>query len=274
LSSLAVNHCYAVAISRFNEIAADFNQRLAGRFPFSQLLDTRPGYEADPSDIAEFYRTFDRDSLGLAGALTVAAQNPQDAVAFLQAVAAARPLVSGDAKNPAPALGLSVRFRTNRDREVYGNRIAEWTLRVGQQTLSSPPDRGDVPPMIWQLGDPVVLALRYANNSPQVPATANPSPAARIQGGTVTYHYNDAWSLFALLKDHSPTIDGPQDEYALSIPNISALPSVSAVQSPNTVVYFQIDLLPVGAKPGGATLPVPAFPGKASLATLRTVHGE
>jgi type VI secretion system protein ImpL len=275
LASVAVSHCYTAAIARFNEIAADFNQRLAGRFPFSQLLDTRPGSEAAPSDIAAFYSTFDRDSPGLTNALPLAAEDPQAAVAFLQAVAAARPLVLGTVKNPAPAFGLSVRFRTNRDREVYGNRIAEWTLRVGQQVMSSPPDPGDGPPIIWQLGDPVALTLRYANNSPQLPAPANPSPAAQVQGGSVAYRYADAWSLFAFFKDHSPTIEGPSDEYTLSIPNIAALPSAGAATTPpNTVVYLQMDLLPIGAKPGSTPLPVPAFPAKASLTTLRTVHGE
>jgi type VI secretion system protein ImpL len=274
LSNIAVSHCYAVAISRYNEIAADFDHRLAGHFPFSQLMDTRPGHEAALSDIDEFYKTFDRDSPGLTGALTVAAQYPEDAITFLQEVAAARPLVLGDAKNPAPALGLSVRFRTNRDREVYGNRIAEWTLRVGrQQSLSSLADSGDALPMIWQAGDPMTLALRYANNSPQLPAAANPSPAAQVQGGTVTYHYDDAWSLFALFKDHSPATDGPQDQYTLMIPNTQASPSGSDIHPPNTVVYFQVDLLPVGAKPGGASLPVQRFPVKASLAMLKPIHG-
>ena len=170
LSSIAVNHCYSVAISRFNEIASDFNQHLAGHFPFSQLSDTRPGYEAAPADIAEFYQTVDRDSPGLATVLPVSAQNPNDMVAFLQAIATARPLVSGAAKNPNPALGISVVFRANRDREVFGNRIAQWTLGVGQQTLNFPPDPGDIPPLIWQFGDPVTLALRYANNSPEAPS--------------------------------------------------------------------------------------------------------
>ena len=274
LASLAVNRCYTSAINRFNEIAADFNQRLAGRFPFSQLLDTRSGYESEPSDIAEFYSTFDRESPGLSNALLLAAQDPQGAVAFLQAVAVARPLVLGNAKNPAPAFGLNVRFRTNRDREVYGNRIAEWTLRVGQQVLNYPPDPGDAPPILWQLGDPVALTLRYANNSPQLPAAVNPSPAAQVQGGSVAYRYSDAWSLFAFLKDHASTLESTPDEYTLTIPNIAALPSASATAPPETVVYFQMDLLPIGAKPGGATLPVPAFPAKVSLATLKTVHGE
>jgi type VI secretion system protein ImpL len=274
LTSIAVNHCYAATISRFNEIAASFNQRLAGRFPFSQLLDTRSGFEAEPSEIAEFYSVFDQDSPGLRNALLLAAQDPQGAVGFLQAVAAARPLVIGNAKDPAPALGLSVRFRTNHDREIYGNRIAEWTLQVGQKTLSFPAPAGDLPPTVWQLGDPVELTLRYANNSPQIPATANPSSAARVQGRSVTYLYSDAWSLFAFLMDHSPTVEGPQDEYAVRIPNVTVPQSESATSPPNTVVYFQMDLSPIGAKPGGASLPLPSFPAKASLATLRAVHGE
>jgi type VI secretion system protein ImpL len=274
LSNIAISHCYSVAISRFNEIAQEFNQHLAGRFPFSQLLDTRPGYEADPASIAEFYQTVDRDGPGLTSVLPSAAQNPDDLVAFLQTAAAVRPLVSGAAKSPNPALGLSVLFRANRNREIFGNRIAQWTLGVGQQTLNYPPDPGDIPPLIWQFGDPVTLALRYANNSPEAPSSQNPSAAAHIQGKTVSYQYQDAWSLFAFFKDHPPAPGLLQDQYALTIPNTFVTSLGSSPTPPNTVVYIQVDVLPVGAKAGGTTLPVPAFPYKAPTATLKTTSGD
>jgi type VI secretion system protein ImpL len=274
LSSTAINHCYAIAISRFNEIAQDFNQHLAGRFPFSQLLDTRPGYEADPASIAEFYQTLDRDSAGLATVLPVAAQSPDNLIAFLQTVATVRPLVSGAAKNPNAALGLSVLFRASRNREVFGNRIAQWTLNVGQQTLNYPPDPGDIPPLIWQLGDPVTLTLRYANNSPEAPSSQNPSAAAQIQGKTVSYQYQDPWSLFAFFKDHPLAPGVPQDQYTLTIPNTFVASPGGNPAPPDTVVYIQVDVLPVGAKVGGTTLPVPAFPYKAPAATRKTTSGD
>jgi type VI secretion system protein ImpL len=274
LSSIAVNRCYSVAVSRFNEIASDFNQHLAGHFPFTQLLDTRPGSEADPARIAGFYQIVDRDSPGLEAVLSATAQTPADLVAFLQAVATVRPLVLGSAKNPNPALGLSVLFRTNRDREVFGNRIAQWTMLIGQQTLSFPPNPGDIPPLTWQFGDPVTLTLRYANNSPEAPSSQNPSPVGRAQGMTVSYQYQDAWSLFALFKDHPPAPGLLQNQYTLKIPNTFVTSPGSAAPPPETLVYVQIDVLPVGAKAGGATLPVPAFPYKAPAATLKTTSGD
>jgi type VI secretion system protein ImpL len=273
LSSIAVEHCHQVAVARFNQIAASFNQKLAGRFPFSQLLDTRSGAEANPADISEFYQTLDSASPGLATVLPGVVQNPDGIAAFLQAITAARPLVTGTPKDLMPALGLSVQFRTNRSREVYGNRIAEWRLQIGQQILDFPPEPGDTPPPIWHLGDPITLSLRYANNSPEVPASSNPSPAASVQGRTLTYRYTDAWSLFALFKDHPPSSTDPPDQYALTIPNVYAAPSGTATPPLSTVVYIQIDLLPIGAKPGVQTLPVPSFPYQAPMAVIKPAPG-
>jgi type VI secretion system protein ImpL len=274
VSRIAVDHCRQVAVQRFNEIATDFNKHLAGRFPFSQLLDTRSGSEATPADIGEFYQTVDRDSPGLGDVLPGIVEKPSETTAFLNAIAAARPLVSGTVKDPNPALGVSVHFRTNRDREIFGNRIAQWTLRIGQQVLNFPPDPGDVPALIWHLDDGAALSLRYANNSPEVPAAGNPSPAAQVQGATVGYQYADAWALFTLLRDHLPGPGDPRNQYALTIPNTYAAGSVAAGKPPDTVVYLQIDLLPIGAKPGGDTLPFPQFPSSAPVAALKPARGD
>ena len=274
LATMAVDRCHQVALLRYNEIAADFNRRLAGHFPFSQFLDTRSGSEAAPADIAEFYQTVDRDGAGLDSVLPDVVNKPADTSAFLNAIVATRPLISGTAKDPTPALGLSVHFRTTRNREIFGDRIAAWRLQIGQQILDFPPDSGDGPALIWHLDDPAALTLRYANNSPELPATGNPSQAAHVQGLTVEYQYGDFWSLFALLRDHPPGPADPRDQYAFTIPNAYSAESGSAGKPPDTVVYLQVDLLPIGAKPGGETLPFPHFPYKAPTATLKPVHGD
>jgi hypothetical protein len=274
LAKMAVDRCHQLAVLRFNEIAADFNRRLAGHFPFSQFLDTRSGLEATPADIAEFYQTVDREGAGLDTVLPSVVNRPTDTSAFLNAIVATRPLISGTAKDPTPALDLSVHFRTNRDRETFGNRIAAWKLQIGQQVLDFPPDPGDRPVLIWHLDDPAAFTLRYANNSPEVPATGNSSQEARVQGLTVEYQYGDAWSLFALLRDHPPGSSDPPNQYAVTIPNTYSAESASAGKPPDTVVYLQVDLLPLGAKPGGETLPFPHFPYKAPTATLKPAYGD
>lgn len=273
LAQLAVDHCQQIAIQRFNEIAVDFNRKLAGHFPFSQQLDTRPGAEAAPEDIAEFYQTVDRVGTGLSNVLASASDKPGELTGFLKSIAMARPLVFGGSKDPNPILGAVVHFRTNRGHEIFGDRIAGWSLQVGQQSISWRPLSDEVPPLVWQFGDPVTLAVRYANNAPETPAKVNSSAAAQVKDGTVIYKYNDPWSLFALLRDHPPTpVDAP-DQYALSIPNVS-LSAAETTKPSDTVVYIQIDLLPAGAKAGGATLPLPAFPYLAPTAVRRSIHGD
>jgi len=272
LAQLAVDHCQQVAIQRFNQIAVDFNRRLAGHFPFSQQLDTRPGSEASPEDIAEFYQTYDRIGSGLSSVLANASEKPGELNAFLKTIAMARPLVSGGSKDPNPILGATVRFRTNRSHENLGDRIAGWSLQVGQQNITYRQPSDDTPLLVWQWGDPVTLTVRYANNAPEMPAKVNSSMAAQVKDDTVIYKYNDPWSLFALMRDHPPTpVDAP-NQYALSIPNVSS--TTSAARPPDTVVYLQIDLLPAGAKAGAATLSLPTFPYLAPTAVRRTSHGD
>jgi type VI secretion system protein ImpL len=277
LAKIAVDRCHQVAVSRFNEIAADFNKRLAGRFPFSQYPDTRSGSEATLTDIAAFYQTYDREAPGLDSLLPGIVEKSADITTFMKNIAAARPLVSGTAKDPTPALGVSVHFRSNRDSESFGNRIAEWKLQLGQQLLSYPSGSGDGTALDWHLDQPLALTLRYAYDSPEVPATRPPSTQVQVQGLTVQYQYSDPWSLFAMLRNHPPGPADQKNQFAFTIPNTyaaGAAPIPGASKPPDTVVYLQVDLLPVGAKPGGDTLPFPEFPYKAPVATLKTTHGD
>ena len=274
LSQVAVAHCRQVALARFNEIAAAFNDSLAGRFPFSEVPDTRSDAEASPQAIAAFYQVFDRYSAGLANVLPDVVDKPADASAFLGAAAEVRSLVSGTGKDPAPALGVTVEFRTNLAHEVYGDHIAEWSFNAGQKGVTSRANPAEAPPLVWQFGDPVTLTLRYAYDSPELPSTANPSSAAHIAGRTVTYTYSNAWSLFALLRDSPPGPADQPNQYAIRIPNTSPSPAAGRKQPPTTVVYLEVNLLPPGAKAGSAALPVPAFPTAAPVAAPKLAKGE
>lgn len=283
LSGVATARCGQVALARYGQIAAEYNNLLAGRFPFSETMDTRPGAEANPATVAQFYAAFDRGAPGLATALTGAAQNPTSAQAFLRELGGLQPLVLSLATPPAPALSVSVQFRTNREREVLADHIASWTLEFGQQTVASSGSAGGgssggnqaagaLPQ--WQYGEPVTLIVRYAYDSPIVPSAANPSAAAHVQGETVTYTYSDPWALFALLADHASDSGATQDEYALIIPNQYAGAQSKSAPPANTVAYMKIDLLPAGAKPGTASIPVPTIPFSApSAAAPKSTSG-
>jgi cbb3-type cytochrome oxidase subunit 3/energy-coupling factor transporter ATP-binding protein EcfA2 len=274
LSQVAVAHCRQLALARFNEIAAAFNESLAGHFPFSQVADTRSDAEASPQAVAAFYQVFDRYSAGLMNVLPDIVDKPADATAFLSAVSEVRSLVSGTAKDPDPALGVTVEFRTNLAHEVYGDHIAEWSFNSGLKGVTSQANPSDAPPLVWQFGDPVTLKLRYAYDSPELPSTANPSTAAHIAGRTVTYTYTNAWSLFALLRDAPPGPADPSNQYAIRIPNTFSSPAAGAKQPPATVVYLEVNLLPPGAKASSTALLVPEFPTEAPVAAPKPAKGE
>jgi|GEM_PF-5835583 len=273
LSHLAAEHCRRIAVARYNAIATSFNNRLSGRFPFSTGLDTRAGAQAAPGDIAAFYQAVDQDGAGLIGTLVNTTAEPQQTTAFLHSIALARPLVTGTGNLSAPALGVMVQFRTNRNHESLGDRIASWNLRIGSQSADSETTRADASPLVWQLGDPVMLTIRYANNSPEIPAATNPSRAAKVKDRIVTYSYTDPWSLLTMLQDHAPNAGQAPEQYVLRIPNQYAT-SGSQNAPPDTVVYMQIGLVAPGAKPGSPTLPVPVFPAEAPAAVLRSTRGE
>jgi hypothetical protein len=273
LAQTAVSSCHQLAVAHFNAMATEFNNHLAGHFPFSTGLDLRAGAEASLSDIASFYQKYDLDSPGLAEVLPQVAANSDEALAFLKAMETARPLVSGSAALPDPALGIEVKFRANRSHEMLGDRIAGWRLEIGQRAVESSSELREMPPLTWTAGDPVRMTLRYANNAPEIPAESNPSAAAEVKESSVIYTYTDAWSILAFLRDHRPTYADTRNICQFRIPNRFATASNAANPS-DTVVFLQMSLIPVGTKTGAAALPVPVFPASAPTLTLKNLSGE
>src|SRR5262245_2294092 len=153
-----VKHCRELARSgvqaRYAAIAQSFNTLLAARFPFTQGLEgTR---DAAPNDLLEFLRVYDRwDGRSLAAQLQSRAC-AEEPTRFLRRIDALYPLLSPARELPGGALALDVmpEFRVNRDREIGGAQIAQWTMGVGKQTLRD----GEVAkPTRWVSGDPVQL---------------------------------------------------------------------------------------------------------------------
>ena len=249
LATMAANECRQLAVARYNLIASFFNQKLAGRFPFSQNVEMKDVSEADPGVVAEFYKLFDQDSPGVSDVLPQAALTPGDAIAFLQVMAKARPLIGGAEADPSPILDLGVLFRANREREVNGNQIIDWQMQIGQQP---PIQYKPVEQKLrWRLGDPVRIVLRYAKDSPYVPVATSDSGYTVQDQRTVTFNYSNLWSLFALLQSHLPPRGSAPDLAAFSFPNapVPNQGTVTGASSSDTLVFIRIDLSSVAAKP-------------------------
>jgi type VI secretion system protein ImpL len=178
-------------------IAAFFNQRLAGNFPFGPLAEGPDAQEASLNDTIEFFSRLNSEGPGIATWLH--GQTGVSAVAhFLQQAEASSQMFAGGLKDGLLFSDLQLTFRANRPAEVLGDRIIDWEFRAGDQVVRSAVPGG----LRWSYGNPVQITLRFAKDSPETPAAGANAPDVRVAGRTITYTYTDPWALFALLRAH------------------------------------------------------------------------
>ncbi len=255
--------CQALAQDDYTtQIASVFNQRLAGRFPFSSAPPQQPYREADPAALVDFFAKYDQYAKNAKASLT--RKSASAALAFLAQIDPIRQVFAAflmnAEKNPTPSFDLAVNFRVNQNQEIAGNQISDWSLDVGAQSLAY---RAKANTAQWHLGDPVRLTLRFADDSPSLPQADPKQPGMGIpQKRIVTFDYTEPWSLFRLLQDHENTPDPAPHTLSFYIPTTpdTTLPQKKDTPTANQVrVYLQITIVPTGAKdPVKIPLPFPA----------------
>jgi type VI secretion system protein ImpL len=202
------DRCEALAMDRalagYRRVAAYFNQRLAGRFPFSEGIPERGEREADPDDLRAFFELYDRDAPLLASLPANERRLGAGEVeirAFLDRLAQVRALFAPFLDDPAaeaPAFDLEVDFRVNRKFEVAGNQVLRWEMVVGSRPIT-PFDAERAGR--WQAGQPVSLLLQWAKDAPVAPVSAG--PRSQVRETDVSFRYGGRWALFALLREHA-----------------------------------------------------------------------
>jgi type VI secretion system protein ImpL len=266
--------CSAQAAHEARELYADlarfYDQRLAGRYPFAAEPPRQPGQpEADPEDVRNFYRRF-----GAADALfnsipgdSASAASLADARHFLKQMRDVRGFFASflDAPKPmrVPAYDLETEFRTLQQRELGGNEIIRWSLSVADETVT---DREKAQKIRWTPGQPVRVAIRWANDAPHVPVLRENRRGMTVDGRTVTYEYANRWALLAALadlrahaEDLGPINDPPPVTLSLTIDTKPADEKPDQKNSATTEpaqLFMRVALL----TPEGAPLEVPDFP--------------
>jgi type VI secretion system protein ImpL len=194
----------SAAATEYAEIESFFNRRLAGRFPFAEPKAIRVDAEADIETIREFYAVFDRYGKPAREVLKRSvrfAGGNEAAIDFLDQMDAVRTFLAPllDRKNPAPGFDLDVDFRVNREREIGGRQIIDWTMAVGEQRIRYRDAKRQAK---WQVGDPIRVSLRWAKDYPFAP-TSDGSEGVTIEDRTVTWDFLNNWSLLAVLMRHT-----------------------------------------------------------------------
>lgn len=198
------------AIQAWNQIRTLFNQRLAGRFPFSRERSGTPdavGREATTAALTALYDLVDRERELI---LSV----PEDHPAFRGSGARIRtflsdletleiflaPFLEAPSQEALPQVLVTVDFRADRNAERGGEQILAWELTVADQAVDA---RDTEPRVPWQLDDDLTFVLRWAKDSPWVPkATLPDRPTSTIDGTRALYRYRDDWSLVSFVRSH------------------------------------------------------------------------
>jgi type VI secretion system protein ImpL len=186
--------------SRYAAVARAFNESLAGRFPFSDVVDAPRN--ASPADVVEFLRILDRQDGRALAQQTAARSCAEGAVQFLRQIDAIYPLLASarDLKSSGVTMDVMPEFRVNREAEIGGNQIADWQLQVGSTVFR---EGQAAKPARWASGDPVRLVLRFARDSPSRPVTIT-DRWRRARDRTVEFEFGGVWGLLALLHAGRP----------------------------------------------------------------------
>ena len=264
------------ATSTYAALQSRFNRDVAGRFPFAPVPASTL-YEADPQAIGSLYLQYETASdLLNAGIKPSAATQP--VLSFLNGLSAGRPwfssLLSTATAGEAVSLDFIPEFRVNRGQEAGGDQIIEWTLQVGNDTFhqSDPARKGH-----WSYGDPVVLTLRWAKNSPFLPATvpSGINSSQKVNGDRVIYTFKDPWSLLRFVATFGvPTASADTAPFTLkfTIPEAPSSPTAAKLQSQpitQTQIFIRLLISPPGAK---ETISQAILPAKAPV--LSPLHAS
>jgi type VI secretion system protein ImpL len=275
LSRQLASRCYSLAgghvLALYQDAAHYFNQRLAGRYPFTSRSPGPSVPEADPEDVRAFFKLFDRCQAVFRSVPEGAGQERflRDARSFVDQISRARAFFAPylDAEKPElyPSFDVEAAFRILREREVKANQIIGWTLDVGGERIT---DREtESRKLRWTLGEPVRLSLRWASDGPLMPVVRTPRSGVSVQERTVIYEYRNRWALLAALADNRATLrDLPS--YADEQPVTLALAVYTqptdggpAGEIP-TQVFLRLTVLAPGTT---QALDPPSFPERAPL---------
>ncbi|MDR5815338.1 MULTISPECIES: type VI secretion protein IcmF/TssM N-terminal domain-containing protein [unclassified Caballeronia] len=260
----------------WGNFASAFNESVAGRLPFEsasmQPVAARANAAtptvADFGELGQVLKRYDAVSETFHASGSTASLTNNKVRQFIdnfdQVKTLLAPLYPSDDGAPN-GYDLNVEFRVNRNAEVAGNQMIDWTLTTGSQSLSM----NDTPRTLhWDFGTPVVLTVHFAKDSPLAAAADPQQRGYSTDGRTLTWQFNDPWALISFVNRERVADAGPRGdrmsqllrlEFPLSTANpadLSLLPKQARGR-----LFMRVTLMPAGKK---TPLPWPgSFPVRA-----------
>ena len=98
---------------------------------------------------------------------------------------------------------MDIQFRTNRDQEIGGDKIIDWSVDFGTRRVGY---RDQNKKASWRVGAPVDMSFRWALDSDNVPVTDPRTPQLEIFGTKAVFSYRGRWSLIRLIREHATPV--------------------------------------------------------------------
>ncbi|NCP62968.1 MAG: hypothetical protein GW748_07615 [Alphaproteobacteria bacterium] len=194
------------AVEKYNKAGAFFNANLAGRFPFTKEIGDGKGPEANPDDVATFFKLFDSITSQQLEMLKHSARNAGAQVSigkFIKDIVSIRPImlsaIDSDNKEHISKVNLLASFRTDQSREQGGESIIDWSMRIANSVTTM---RNNTPIIEWRVGMPIDMMIKWAKNGETVPLPDPRLSKLNVLGNHAVFSYDGRWALARLLREH------------------------------------------------------------------------
>jgi hypothetical protein len=223
IRALLIEQCHRQTASELNalyrKVRRQFNTSLAGRFPFVEIKDptnVRSAEDALPDAVQQYLVDAKDFSDRYLAELQSRVKQQSDAnaasvVEFLTRTEKVRaflaPMYAAKEASAEGFYDVRVDFRTNQQRETGGNQIATWALRCAEERLLL---HGPKQTTRWHFEDQVRVQLRWAKNSPDVPAPVK-APGMFASEREVVFEEQapqgkSYWSLLRMIATHQTSV--------------------------------------------------------------------
>ncbi|MBM3632699.1 MAG: hypothetical protein FJX03_03195 [Alphaproteobacteria bacterium] len=252
------------SIQNYEKLVATFNETLKDKFPFVGENPSQSQGEAEPEDIKAFftlYHQFGDSPKHILEQVYQLGEPAKEPYQFLKDMEEVKEFFHTYLKSKSPgdlpALDFSIDFRVNKEKEVGGNMIIEWTIAPSDTVTISNNDKKKAGR--WTYGNPVTMTFRWPDSSETQPFQDDAQPFMAVDEQTVTYTYPGQWALLWLLRtqqannsDFTNMQDTKPNTLRFEIPN---------GPEEKTTVYNRIILnKPASGKKPGGILSLPSFP--------------
>ncbi|MEF9672368.1 hypothetical protein QNM99_08415 [Pseudomonas sp. PCH446] len=124
--------------------------------------------------------------------------------------------------------------------------MIDWSLATGPREVGYPAE--NLSHANWTVGEPVRLALRWAEGSNQRPLDDPKQPALAVADRQASWSYEGTWALLRFIRanqagNHFATQDEGDRPLALQLPLRSPLPG-----NANALMFLRLSLKAVGGK--------------------------